>query len=97
APCGRICTRASYAPVVVPETKGQTPAKARNRVDFPEPDGPLTSTCSPRFIDTLLALTSGVPCGRRTATSLKLTADASPGARVMTGGVVAASLAAMME
>ena len=36
------------------------PAIARNSVDLPEPDGPVTSTGSPRGILTLSAATSGV-------------------------------------
>ena len=75
--------------MIVPEPNGQMPASARNSVDLPEPDGPLTSTRSPRLIEMSLALTSGTPFGSRTARSLKLTALVSPGLSLITGSVTA--------
>ena len=66
------------------------PASARNNVDLPEPDGPLTSTRSPRPIEMSLALTSGTPFGSRTARSLNVTAARRRPARPsITGGVTA--------
>ena len=81
--------RASFGTLMCPEPNGHTPARVRNKVDLPTPDGPLTRTCSPRPIDTSRALTSGAPPGRRTARSLKATALPSTGSMAIP--VVAAS------
>ena len=89
--------RAFFGIVIAPSPKGQTPASARNKVDLPAPDGPLTSTRSPSLIVMSFALISGTPLGSRTDRSLKLTAFASAGATAMTGGVTAASRAAAIE
>ena len=71
------------------------PAIARNSVDLPEPDGPVTSTGSPRGILTLSDATSGAPVGRFTATLSSSTARPSPVASTsITGGVCAAARAA---
>ena len=55
--------RAFFGTVTAPPPKGQTPASARNKVDLPAPDGPLTSTRSPSLIVTSSALMSGTPLG----------------------------------
>ena len=78
---------------MVPAPNGQMPASARNSVDLPAPDGPLTSTRSPRPIEMSLALTSGTPFGSRTARSLNETAAPSPAATPITGGVTATARA----
>ncbi len=54
---------------MVPAPNGQMPAIARNRVDLPAPDGPVTSTRSPAATVMSSAATSGVPCGSRTSRS----------------------------
>ena len=74
--CGSIISCASFGTTTRPEPNGQMPAIARNSVDLPEPDGPVTSTGSPRGILTLSDATSGVPVGRFTATSSSSTARA---------------------
>ena len=38
---------APFGIAMVPFPNGQIPAMARKRVDFPEPDGPVTSVRSP--------------------------------------------------
>ena len=81
-----------------PEPNGQMPAIARNSVDLPEPDGPVTSTRSPGAIVMPSASTSGTPFGSRTARSVE--ADrvlASPGVTAITGGVAASARAAATD
>src|SRR5450830_1468060 len=95
--CGSIITLAFFGIMIVPAPNGQTPASARNSVDLPEPDGPLTSTRSPRPIEMSLALTSGTPFGSRTARSLKVTLAPSLGATVIAGGDIATARAAATD
>src|SRR3954449_7722591 len=51
---------------MLPVPNGQMPAMARNSVDLPEPDGPVTSTRSGVWTENASAATSGVPLGRFT-------------------------------
>src|SRR6185437_9712748 len=95
--CGSIMTFAFFGTTTLPDPNGQIPASARNSVDLPEPDGPVTRTRSPPVIVISAALTSGAPFGRRTARSLTLTADVSPAAIVMTGGAVAIACAVLTD
>ena len=59
-------TLASCGTITRPDPNGQMPAMARNSVDLPAPDGPVTSTRSPGENTMCSALTSGSPLGRRT-------------------------------
>src|SRR5512139_3125018 len=95
--CGNIITLAPLGTAITPCPNGQTPASARNNVDLPAPDGPLTSTRSPRAIEMQLALTSGAPFGSRTARFLISMAVPSAGANAITGGVVATARAAATD
>ena len=52
---------------MVPVPNGQTPAMARNSVDLPEPDGPVTKTRSAGWIVKASAATRGVPFGSFTS------------------------------
>src|SRR5262245_65016660 len=63
--CGRIIMRAFFGIVMLPSPKGQTPAMARNKVDLPAPEGPLTSTRSPSLIVTSVAVIIDTPLHRR--------------------------------
>ena len=92
--CGSIISRASFGTTMRPEPNGQMPAIARNSVDLPEPDGPVTSTGSPRgHLDVVgrhqrRCRSAGSP--RRSSSS---TARPSPVASTsITGGVCAAAL-----
>ena len=67
--CGSIISVRPSARRRVPVPNGQMPAIARNSVDLPEPDGPVTSVRSPRANAKPSAATSGAPFGRRTARS----------------------------
>ena len=90
-------TLASFGTAMAPAPNGHTPASARNKVDFPAPDGPVTNTRSPSLIERLLALTSGTPFGSRTLISLKLTSAASPASIVIDGFAWAAARAAATD
>ena len=46
--CGSIISVASAGMAIEPAPNGQMPAMARNSVDLPEPDGPVSSVRSPR-------------------------------------------------
>jgi hypothetical protein len=50
----------------VPVPNGQSPAIARNKVDLPQPEGPVTSACSPASMKRSSVATSGAPLGRCT-------------------------------
>ena len=50
---------------IEPLPNGQMPAMARNRVDLPEPDGPVSSVRSPLRRLKASAESSGVPFGKR--------------------------------
>ena len=54
-----------------PVPNGQMPAIARNSVDLPEPDGPVTSVRSPLRKLNPSAVTSGLPFGSCTASPLR--------------------------
>ena len=55
---------------MAPLPNGQMPAMARNSVDLPAPEGPVTSTLSPPgSIASVSAATSGWPFGSRTRRS----------------------------
>src|SRR3982074_1692875 len=49
-----------------PFPNGQIPAMARNKVDLPAPDGPVTRVRSLPLMLKLSAQTNGVPLGNRT-------------------------------
>ena len=44
--CGNVISVALAGIVIAPSPYGQMPAIARNSVDLPAPDGPVTRTCS---------------------------------------------------
>ena len=63
-----------------PEPNGQIPAIARNSVDLPEPDGPVTSMRSPLRKLNPSAFTSGLPFGNCTDSPLRSMPPPSPAA-----------------
>ena len=94
--CGTSMTLASIGTVTRPDPNGQMPAMARNSVDLPAPEGPVTSTRSPASSTRCSASTSGSPLGRRTARWSIATALApSRGTTSITGGVSAACAAGL--
>src|SRR5207302_5841837 len=64
--CGNIINDALAGTAIEPLPNGQIPAMARNSVDLPEPDGPVTSVRSPARRPRPSAATSGLPLGRFT-------------------------------
>ena len=64
--CGSIISDAPAGTAILPVPNGQMPAMARNKVDLPEPDGPVSSVRSPPRRLSPSAETSGVPLGSRT-------------------------------
>ena len=74
--CGSIINVAPAGTAIEPAPNGQIPAMARNSVDLPEPDGPVTSVRSPLRKLNPSAFTSGVPFGRRSAKPLRSMAPA---------------------
>src|SRR3954452_23442141 len=64
--CGSIISVALAGIAIEPLPNGQIPAMARNRVDLPEPDGPLTKVRSLPMMLKPSAETSGVPFGKVT-------------------------------
>ena len=58
-----VGTRARSEPsqATVPATSGSSPATARSRVDFPQPDGPSTASTCPSGSSRLASRTAGVP------------------------------------
>ena len=70
----------------------RSPRSARNSVDLPAPDGPVTSTLSPGAISTLSAATSGWPFGsctegRRSPSTCGRRAPATPMRGLRRGGL----------
>src|ERR1700677_3246059 len=64
--CGSIISEAFAGITIEPVPNGQMPAMARNKVDLPEPDGPVTRVRSlPRRLK-LSAETKGLPLGNLT-------------------------------
>ena len=51
---------------MLPVANGQRPATARKNVDFPPPEGPVTSACWPASMTMSSLATSGAPEGSRT-------------------------------
>ena len=86
---------ASVGTAIVPVPNGQMPAMARNSVDLPEPDGPVTSTLLAAARCAMpSAATSGVPFGSRDREIVERDRlAASPARPRSTGGVVAAACA----
>ncbi len=85
-------TRAPSGIATVPEPNGQMPPIARNSVDLPEPEGPVTSTRSPDAKARSSAPTSGIPVGRCTSSASSASRGFLPAeTRRMTGGVTAAA------
>src|SRR4051795_1567029 len=68
---GIIIRVAPTGTLIAPFPNGQMPAIARNSVDLPEPDGPLTSVRSLFAIVKVSAETSGVPFGNLTRSCLR--------------------------
>ena len=66
--CGMNMETEGEGPVTFPDAYGQRPASARRSVDFPEPDAPFKSTCSPSRIKRFTSDKSGAPDGNFTET-----------------------------
>jgi hypothetical protein len=64
--CGSIIRDALAGISITPSPNGQMPEMARNSVDLPAPDGPVTSVRSPGRRLKLSAATSGAPFGSLT-------------------------------
>src|SRR5258708_12843603 len=62
---------AMEGPAIEPLPYGQIPAMARNKVDLPAPDGPVTKVRSWLLILKRSAASSGVPLGNLTRTCLR--------------------------
>ena len=62
--CGTSMTLASVGTVTRPDPNGQMPATARNSVDLPAPEGPVTSTRSPALSTTLLGIEQRLAVGQ---------------------------------
>src|SRR5450432_4861297 len=64
--CGNIIRVAFEGTEIDPLPNGQIPAMARNKVDLPAPDGPVTRVRSWLRMTKCSAATSGVPFGNLT-------------------------------
>src|ERR1700682_6588618 len=64
--CGSIISLAFAATTIEPLPNGQTPAMARNKVDLPAPDGPVTRVRSLLRMLKPSAETNGLPLGNLT-------------------------------
>src|SRR5262249_45050180 len=76
---------------MVPAPNGHVPAIARNSVDLPAPDGPVSSTRSPAAMAMSLATISAVPCGSRTRRSSISTRSLPSRAETTIAGVAVAA------
>lgn len=52
---------------IAPVPYGQMPAIARNKVDLPQPEGPLTRMRAPASMTLVIGCSSGVPVGNVSA------------------------------
>src|SRR5580692_3375643 len=77
--CGSIISDAFAGIAIAPVPNGQMPAMARNSVDLPAPDGPVTSVRSPARRLKLVADTNGVPFGKRTRSCFRSISLPVPG------------------
>ena len=70
-------TLASAGTVTRPEPNGQMPAMARNNVDLPAPEGPVTSTRSPAANSDVLGGDEGLAVGQADVQTVDAIACAS--------------------
>ena len=77
----------------VPDVNGQSCARLRNKVVFPQPEPPVMTNDSPESSRTSSGSTSRTPCGVRTSTSSSSSEPSPLGSAVKVGSSLACSLA----
>src|ERR1700719_1221355 len=93
--CGSIISDAFAGIVIEPVPNGQMPAMARNSVDLPAPDGPVTRVRSPARRLNLVAETSGVAFGNRTRSCFRSISLPVPVDVILIESALLASLSAL--
>ena len=75
----------------VPDVNGQSCARLRNKVVFPQPEPPVMTNDSPESSRTSSGSTSRTPCGVRTSTSSSSSEPSLLGSEARTGSCLAFS------